>query len=165
MILADLGAEVIKVERAGAADRARITGTTSGDISAMFHMGNRGKRAIELDLRQAEERDVALQLARSADLVVENFRPGVTTRLGIDYASLRAVNPNLVYVSLTGFGASGPYAQRPAFDSIIQAYGGIASVQGRTDAQGVPALVNHAIVDKVAGIMAAPGRAHRAART
>ena len=157
VILADLGADVIKVERAGAADRARITGTTCGDISAMFHMGNRGKRAIELDLRQAEERDVAMELAGSADLVVENFRPGVTTRLGIDYASLQAVNPNLIYVSLTGFGASGPYALRPAFDSIIQAYGGIAAVQGRTDAHGVPTLVNHAMVDKVAGMMAAQG--------
>jgi crotonobetainyl-CoA:carnitine CoA-transferase CaiB-like acyl-CoA transferase len=157
VILADLGADVIKVERTGAADRARITGTTCGDISAMFHMGNRGKRAIELDLRLADELDVAIDLAREADLVIENFRPGVTTRLGIDFASLSAVNPNLIYVSLTGFGASGPYALRPAFDSIIQAYGGVAAVQGRADPQGIPTLVNHAIVDKVAGMMAAQG--------
>jgi crotonobetainyl-CoA:carnitine CoA-transferase CaiB-like acyl-CoA transferase len=154
-ILADLGADVIKVERPGAVDRARAAGTVNGDISSMFHMGNRGKRSIELDLAGPGDRAIALELAAQVDVVVENFRPGVTDRLGIDYDSLSAINPDLIYVSVTGFGPHGPYARRPAFDSVIQAYGGLAAVQGRANPSGAPELVNHALVDKLAGLIAA----------
>jgi crotonobetainyl-CoA:carnitine CoA-transferase CaiB-like acyl-CoA transferase len=152
-ILADLGAQVIKIERASAPDRARFVGTREGDISAMFHMANRGKRSITLDLRDPADRQTALALARRADVLVENFRPGVTRRLGLDYASLSAINARLVYVSVNGFGSTGPYAERPAFDSLLQAYGGICALQA--DADGVPQLISHAIVDKVAGLVGA----------
>jgi crotonobetainyl-CoA:carnitine CoA-transferase CaiB-like acyl-CoA transferase len=152
-ILADLGAQVIKIERPSAPDRARFVGTRKGDISAMFHMANRGKRSIALDLRVPEDIQTARALARQADVLVENFRPGVTRRLGIDYASLSAVNDRLVYVSISGFGSTGPYAQRPAFDSLLQAYGGIAALQA--DADGEPQLISHAVVDKAAGLVGA----------
>jgi crotonobetainyl-CoA:carnitine CoA-transferase CaiB-like acyl-CoA transferase len=121
----------------------------------MFHMANRGKQSIALDLRDPAELEVALELARQADVVVENFRPGVTGRLGIDYDRLAAINPNLVYLSINGFGSSGPYARRPAFDSLLQAYGGIAALQGGVGPDGTPELINHAVVDKVAGMMGA----------
>src|ERR1700716_4135159 len=104
-ILADLGAQVIKIERPTAPDRARFVGTREGDISAMFHMANRGKRSIALDLRDPADAETARALAREADVLVENFRPGVTQRLGIDYASLSALNGRLVYVSISGFGS------------------------------------------------------------
>ena len=152
-ILADLGAQVVKVERSSAPDRARLVGTREGDISAMFHMANRGKRSITLDLRDQADREIALALARRADVLVENFRPGVTRRLGLDYASLSAVNGRLVYVSVNGFGSTGPYAERPAFDSLLQAYGGIAALQPGAD--GEPQLISHAIVDKVVGLVGA----------
>jgi crotonobetainyl-CoA:carnitine CoA-transferase CaiB-like acyl-CoA transferase len=154
-ILSDLGAEVIKVERPSDPDRARSVGTKLGDISAIFHMANRGKRSIALDLRDHADLQVAVELAREADVVVENLRPGVTERLGIDYDSLCAVNPTLVYVSINGFGSTGPYARRAAFDSLLQAYGGVAAVQGRVNAQGTPELVNQAVVDKLAGMIGA----------
>ena len=152
-ILADLGAHVVKIERASAPDRARFAGTREGDISAMFHMANRGKRSIVLDLRDPADHQTALALVRQADVLVENFRPGVTRRLGLDYASLSAVNERLVYVSVNGFGSTGPYAERPAFDSLLQAYGGISALAA--DGDGVPRLVSHAIVDKVAGLVGA----------
>jgi crotonobetainyl-CoA:carnitine CoA-transferase CaiB-like acyl-CoA transferase len=151
-VFADLGARVVKVERPSAPDRARTAGTRRGGISAMFHMANRGKRSIALDLRDPADREIAHALARRADVVVENFRPGVTERLGIDHRTLAAVNDRLVYVSISGFGSSGPYARRPAFDSLLQAYGGLAALQG---GQGEPAPVPHAVVDKVAGLVAA----------
>ena len=152
-ILADLGARVIKIERPSAPDRARFVGTRAGDISAMFHMANRGKRSIALDLRDPADRETALALVRRCDVLVENFRPGVTRRLGLDYASLSALNPRLVYVSVNGFGSTGPYAERPAFDSLLQAYGGISALQA--DGDGVPQLISHALVDKVAGLVGA----------
>jgi crotonobetainyl-CoA:carnitine CoA-transferase CaiB-like acyl-CoA transferase len=101
------------------------------------------------------DRAIAYELAAQVDVVVENFRPGVTERLGIDYDRLSAINPDLIYVSVTGFGPTGPYARRPAFDSVIQAYGGLAAVQGRANSSGRPELVNHALVDKLAGMIAA----------
>jgi crotonobetainyl-CoA:carnitine CoA-transferase CaiB-like acyl-CoA transferase len=152
-ILADLGAQVIKIERPSAPDRARLVGTRVGDISAMFQMANRGKRSIALDLRDRADAATARALARQADVLVENFRPGVTRRLGIDYASLSAVNDQLVYVTISGFGSTGPYAGRPAFDSLLQAYGGIAALQAGAD--GEPQLISHAIVDKAAGLVGA----------
>lgn len=152
-ILADLGAQVIKIERPSAPDRARFVGTRQGDISAMFHMANRGKRSIALDLRDPADLRTARALAGRADVLVENFRPGVTRRLGIDYASLGAVNDRLVYVSISGFGATGPYAARPAFDSLLQAYGGISALQAGPG--GEPQLISHAVVDKVAGLVGA----------
>ena len=152
-ILADLGADVIKIERASAPDRARFSGTRQGDISAMFHMANRGKRSITLDLREPADLETAHALARDADVFVENFRVGVTKRLGIDYATLSALNERLIYVSVNGFGSTGPYADRPAFDSLLQAYGGIAALQAND--RGEPQLVGHAVVDKVTGLIGA----------
>jgi crotonobetainyl-CoA:carnitine CoA-transferase CaiB-like acyl-CoA transferase len=154
-ILADLGADVIKVERPCAPDRARSVGTRVGDISAMFHMANRGKRSVSLDLRDPADLAVAHDLARDVDVVVENFRPGVTGRIGIDYDTLAALNPDLVYLSISGFGPTGPYSRRAAFDSLLQAYGGFAALQGNGSATKTPALVDQAVVDKITGMVGA----------
>ncbi len=122
-LMADQGAEVVKVERPGIGDIARWIGVSVNDMSAFFLVCNRGKRSIVLDLHQPEGVRIALRLAAEADLVVENFRPGVMDKLGLGYEHLRTVNPDVVYASLTGFGSEGPYKGRSAYDTVIQAYG------------------------------------------
>ena len=111
-LLADQGAEVIKVEPPGG-DLSRRIGPAKGDMSAMFIAANRGKRSIVLDLKRAEHLQVLHELARRADVLVENFRPGAMARLGLDHATLAAANPRLIYASITGFGAERPLCRRP----------------------------------------------------
>src|SRR5262245_47914900 len=103
-LLADQGADVIKIERPGFGDIGRYVGVSVGGISALAHSGNRGKRALALDLQQPAGVDIFLEMARHVDVVLENFRPGVVDRLGIGYEAVRAVNPEIVYVSVSGFG-------------------------------------------------------------
>ena len=151
MMLGDQGADVIKVEPPGGqGDLMRKMGITRGGVASTFHAVNRNKRSIVLNLR--DERGVAIlkQLVASADAFVQNFRPGVVERLGIDEPALRAAKPDLVYVSMTAWGESGPLVQRPAFDSIIQATTGFAASQAGPD--GRPELVRNAITDKVTGL-------------
>ena len=154
MMLGDQGADVVKIEIPdGQGDLMRVSGLTRGGIAATFHAVNRNKRSVVLDLR--DERGVAIlkELAVTADAFVENYRPGVAKRLGIDEPALRAVNPNIVYVSITAWGESGPLSQRPAFDSIVQSMTGFAASQA--DATGTPELIHNAVVDKVTGLHAA----------
>ena len=154
MILGDQGADVIKIEMPGGhGDLMRVSGLTRGGIAATFHAVNRNKRSLVLDLR--DERGVAVlrDLAASADAFVENYRPGVAQRLGIDEPALRAIHPDIVYVSITAWGESGPMAQRPAFDSIVQSMSGFAASQA--DSSGKPELIHNALVDKVTGLHAA----------
>ncbi|ONH58745.1 hypothetical protein CcI49_20145 [Frankia sp. CcI49] len=151
-ILAGQGAEVIKVERPEG-DQARWSGTRAGDISAMFHMVNRGKRGIVLDLRTAEGLAAAHRLVAGSDIVVQNFRPAVAERLGLAYEQLRAVNEDVIVVAVTGFGPTGPDADRPAFDSVIQAEAGFADLQAGAD--GVPRFSEHTIIDKITAMAAA----------
>ena len=154
MMLGDQGAEVIKVEAPGQGDHVRSGGHRSGGLAANFLNNNRNKRSIAIDLKSAGGRDVLLRLAASADVFVQNFRPGVVERLGVGEADVRAVRPDIVYVSLSGFGENGPYAAKPTYDPIIQALSGLASVQGGSD-DNPPRLVRTIVPDKVTAVTAA----------
>jgi crotonobetainyl-CoA:carnitine CoA-transferase CaiB-like acyl-CoA transferase len=164
-ILADLGADVIKVERPGTGDDTRAWGppflagqdgrpTTD---AGYFLSVNRGKRSIELDLASAEGQAIVRRLAAVSDICVENFKAGALARYGLDAASLRALNPRLIYCSVTGFGQDGPRAEQAAYDFMIQAMGGLMSVTGeRDDAPGGgPQKVGVPIVDLMSGMYAA----------
>jgi crotonobetainyl-CoA:carnitine CoA-transferase CaiB-like acyl-CoA transferase len=156
MVLADLGATVIKVERPGIGDETRSWGPPfdpAGDAT-YFQAVNRNKANVVLDLGDSGDQARARELAVSADVVVENFRPGVMKRLGLDDEGLRAANPALVYCSITGFGAGGG-ATLPGYDLLVQALGGLMSITGESD--GEPQKVGVAIVDVVAGLFASVG--------
>ena len=154
MILADQGADVIKVEPPGRGDQTRAAGNKSGGLSSSFLNNNRNKRSIAIDLKRQEGRDALLRLAAGADAFVQNFRPGVVERLGIGEAAIRAVAPGIVYVSISGFGETGPYVAKPVFDPIIQAVSGLASIQGGSD-KSRPRLVRTIVPDKTTALTAA----------
>ncbi|MEN0614454.1 CoA transferase [Klebsiella indica] len=149
-LLNDLGAEVIKIEMPGSGDDSRHFTPHIGGESSYFMQLNHGKKSVTLNLKNPQGLAILKQLVASADVLVENFRPGVTARLGIDYPTLQAINPRLVYVSISGFGQQGPLAHKPAYDHIIQAIGGIMQVTGWAD--GEPTRVGDAIGDVVAGL-------------
>lgn len=149
-LLGDLGADVIKVETPHGGDDSRHFSPRHGDESAYFMLVNRNKRSITLDLKSAEGRETIHRLTRISDVVVENFRPGVAKRLGIDYETLAAINARLVYASISGFGQDGPLSQRPAYDIIAQAMGGIMSINGQPD--GPPTRVGESLGDLAAGL-------------
>jgi CoA:oxalate CoA-transferase len=148
-LLADLGADVVKVEPPAGDDYRHVGPFVQGE-SALFLAVNRGKRSIALDLSRPGDRDIAHALAGWADVVVENFRPGVADKLGIGWDAFSARNPRLVYASISGFGQKGPLAQRPAYDVILQAMSGIMSVTGEAD--GPPVLVGESIADIATGL-------------
>jgi crotonobetainyl-CoA:carnitine CoA-transferase CaiB-like acyl-CoA transferase len=152
-ILADQGADVIKVEPPGG-DMSRHVGPAKGDISALFMAINRGKRSIALDLKAPAARAVVEELARNADVLIENFRPGTMARLGLDYAHLKALNPRLVYLSISGFGQSGPYAHGRVYDYVIQAASGFADAHGDA-ASAEPRLLPTLLCDKLTALTAA----------
>ena len=127
--LAEQGADVILVEKVGIPDVMRMTGAIIGDQSGSWVQLHRNKRAIDLDVRTEEGREILLQLADEADVFVQNFRPGVVERLGIGYDDVAARNPNIIYLSVSGFGPDGPYADQPVYDPIIQARTGMAEAQ------------------------------------
>jgi crotonobetainyl-CoA:carnitine CoA-transferase CaiB-like acyl-CoA transferase len=154
MILADQGAEVIKVEPPGLGDLLRLSPFARGGLGAFFANGNRGKRSIALDLRQPRGREILLSLVRGADVFVQNFRPGAVERLGVAETDLRAVAPDLVYVSISGFGESGPYAGRRVYDPVLQALTGSIAVQVNPKT-GERDLVRHVICDKASAYTAA----------
>ncbi|MDQ0377851.1 CaiB/BaiF CoA transferase family protein [Amycolatopsis thermophila] len=155
MLLADLGAEVIKVERPGAGDDTRAWGPPHADGEAVyFRSVNRNKRSIALDLGDADDLAAAKALARRADVLVENFRPGTMARYGLGYDDLAGDNPGLVYCSISGFG-SGAGAALPGYDLLLQAVGGLMSVTG--PAPGEPTKVGVALVDVLTGLHAAVG--------
>ena len=151
MILAELGAEVIKVEVPGGGDAIRTTAPlTEGQESYRFVSLNRGKRGITLNLQSEEGQRIFKELVGKCDILVENFTPGVMEDLGLGYAQLKPYNPRLIYSSISGFGNTGPYSTRVAFDTIIQAMGGIISVTGFPDSP--PTKVGPAIADFMGGI-------------
>jgi crotonobetainyl-CoA:carnitine CoA-transferase CaiB-like acyl-CoA transferase len=154
MILADQGADVIKIEPPGRGDFTRAAGNKSGGLSASFLNNNRNKRSIALDIRNPDGVAAVKRLAATCDVLVQNFRPGVMERLGLGEAAIRAVAPNIIYVSISGFGEAGPFAHKPVYDPIIQALSGLASVQGGSDEQR-PRLVRTILPDKVTAITAA----------
>ncbi|MDP6705747.1 MAG: CoA transferase [Alphaproteobacteria bacterium] len=155
MLLADQGADVIKVERKGAGDSLRETPPFVGGESAPFMLWNRNKRSIELDLKDPADLEVCRRLAAEADVFIENYRPGVAERLGLGYEALAALNPGLVYCSISGFGQTGPYAPRGGFDLIAQAMSGLMAISG--DEDGPPHRLPIAISDTSAGMFAAVG--------
>lgn len=152
-ILADQGADVIKVEtRAG--DLTRMIGPAKGDLSATFMAINRGKRSIVLDLKNPEGAQVLRELVDQADVLVENFRPGALTRLGFAYEQVSATNPRLVYLSISGFGQTGPCANYRVYDPVIQAVSGFADAHPDLDS-GEPQLLQTLLCDKVTALTAA----------
>lgn len=155
MQLADLGAEVVKVEYPATHEKERGFGPYHEGISTFFFSPNRGKRGIAIDLKAAEGVALVKRLARAADVVTENFRPGTMDRLGIGYEALRAENPGLVYAALSGFGQTGPYSQMAAVDAVAQAMGGTMSLNGEAD--GPPMRVGVSIGDMTAGLYLALG--------
>lgn len=156
MSLAELGADVIKVESPDGGDETRAWGPPFVDeSSAYFHAVNRGKRSVVLDLRTEQGRADVLRLAASADVVVENFRPGVSERLGVDVETLTAVNPRLVYASITGFGSVGPMAETAGTEVVVEAESGLMSITGLAD--GEPVRFGVAMVDIATGLSAING--------
>jgi len=151
-LLADQGAEVIKVEPP-TGDAMRTIGPARGGIGAAFITWNRNKLSLAVDLRSEEGRSILHRLVPQTDVVLHNFRPGVAARLGIDEPSMRALRPDLIYATLSGFGDTGPYADHPAYDCILQGLSGIAAAQSGTG--GTPQLVRSPIIDKLSGIVAA----------
>lgn len=153
MILAELGAEVIKVELPGGGDAIRTTAPlTEGQESYRFVALNRGKRGITLNFHTDEGRRICKELVKKSDVLVENFTPGVMERFGLGYQELKKHNPRLIYASISGFGHTGPYRNRVAFDTIIQAMGGMISINGHPDSP--PTKVGSAIADFLGGIFA-----------
>lgn len=162
--LADLGADVIKVERPGAGDDTRSWGPPwvgEGEErqAAYFLSTNRGKRSITIDFERPEGQELVRSLVAQADVVIENFKVGGLTKYGLDYDSLRAVNPRLVYCSITGFGQTGPYAPRAGYDFMIQGLGGLMSITGLPDGEpgGGPVKVGVAVTDVFTGLYATIG--------
>lgn len=156
MILADLGADVIKIENTGTGDDTRQWGPPfQGDQAAYFLSANRNKRSVCLDLKRPEGLDAVLRLADRADVVVENFRPGTAARLGLGYPALAARNPRLIYASISGYGQTGPWSGRPGYDAIAQAESGMMSITGEPG--GLPVRPGVATADIGAGMWATIG--------
>jgi len=155
MLLADQGADVIKVEPIERGDVSRsLGGYARGGIGAFFANNNRGKRSVALDLATSDGRGTLLDLCTGADVLVENFRPGTMNRLGLGYEDVRAANPDLVYVSISGYGDTGPYAGRPVLDPVIQGLTGVVSRQVNPDLP-IPDLVRNLLADKATALTAA----------
>jgi CoA:oxalate CoA-transferase len=152
MMLADLGARVVKVERPGRGDDSRAYGPFRSGRSLYFDRVNRGKESVALDLADPADRAVLLGLADRADVLLENFRPGVMDRLGLGYPVLAARNPRLVYASISGFGQTGPWRERPAYDTVVQAAAGLMAITGEPG--GPPMKPGTSIADLAAGLYA-----------
>lgn len=150
MVLSDLGAEVVKIERPGVGDIARGNGPFVKGLSSYFLSPNRGKKSVTLDIASARGREMLLRLAERFDVIVENFTPGTMKKLGLDYEVIEARNPRIIYAACSGFGQTGPYSHKPAFDIIVQAMGGIMSVTGEPG--GPPVRPGASIGDIAAGL-------------
>lgn len=152
MTLSDLGAEIIKVELPGRGDDTRSYPPFIKGVSSYFMSVNRGKKSITLNLKTQEAKEVIYRLAAKSDILLENFRPGVTARLDVDYETLRAINPRLIYCSISSFGQTGPYAKWPGYDLIIQGMGGLMGITGELGRP--PVRVGMAVTDINAGMYA-----------
>ena len=152
-ILGDQGADIVKVEVPGKGDHVRSLGNRRGGMSSMFLNINRNKRSITLDLKKPEGRDLLLKIAETADVFVQNFRPGVVERLGVGYGDVAKVNPGIVYMSLSGFGEKGPWVHKPVYDPVIQAVSGLTTIQAGSDGER-PRLVRTVLPDKFSAMAA-----------
>ncbi len=153
-LLGDQGASVVKVEPPGMGDVLRWVGSSRAGMCGLFHVANRGKRAIGIDLSKPAGVEIVHALARESDVVIQNFRPGVVDRMGIGYEALRACREDIIYLSISGFGAAGPYSQKRVYDNIIQAYSGISVCQDDPQS-GAPGLVRQLLCDKLTSYTAA----------
>src|SRR5438132_603753 len=151
MILGDQGADIIKVEAPDGGDATRAGGNRRAGFTASFLNNNRNKRSIVLDLKTAAGLQALMRLAAGADVFVQNFRPGVAGRLGVGEDAVRAASPDIVYVSISGFGEIGPYAEKPAYDPVIQGFTGLATVQAGSD-EARPRLLRTILPDKLTAI-------------
>ncbi|MEZ4510358.1 MAG: CaiB/BaiF CoA-transferase family protein [Chloroflexota bacterium] len=153
MMLADYGADVLKIEQPGSGDGTRQWGPPwVGDQAAYFLSANRNKKSMTLDLKTGEGLAILKKLAAEADVLIENFKVDTMQRMGLDYETLSQINPGLIYCSITGYGQNGPYRERPGFDFLIQAQGGVMSITGPAD--GEPYKVGVAVVDVTTGLFA-----------
>ena len=152
LMLADMGADVVKIETFPEGDGSRRFDPKVNDESYCFAVLNRNKKSVALDMKQREGREIFMKLARSADIIVENYRPGVTRKLGIDYDTVKQINPGVIYASISGFGQTGPYGRKGGFDIIAQGMSGIMRMTG--EAGGRPAKVGIAMNDIAAGATA-----------
>ena len=152
MILADQGAEVIKVEPL-AGDQLRHMAATHNGVNAPFYSCNRGKKSLAIDLKSEEGKDVLLNLVKESDIFMQNFRPGTIDRMGFGYKKLKEINPNLIYLSISGFGDKGPYAQSRVYDPVIQALSGATDIQADRDS-GTPKMFRIVVADKVTSLTA-----------
>lgn len=155
MILANMGAEIIKVERPVYGDDSRAYGPFLNGQSAYFISINRGKKSISLDLKSSRAIEIVKDLVKEVDIIVENFRPGIMEKLGIGYDVLKEINPKIIFASISGFGQTGPYSKRPAYDMIVQAMSGIMSITGEEG--GAPVRVGTSIGDITAGMFGSIG--------
>jgi len=151
MMLADQGADVVKVEPPGIGDLARFMGTTRSGMAAMFSVLNRNKRSVVLDFKEAKDFEILKNLLATADVLIENYRPGVVKKLGLDYESIKKINSNIIYTSISGYGQSGPYINRRVYDPLIQATAGAAASQDSEN----PEYYKTIVFDKVTGLTAA----------
>jgi crotonobetainyl-CoA:carnitine CoA-transferase CaiB-like acyl-CoA transferase len=151
MMLADQGADVIKVEPPGIGDLARFMGATKSGMGAMFTVLNRNKKCICLDFKNADDFKILKELIKKTDVLIENYRPGVVKKLGIDYDSILDINPEIIYCSISGYGQSGPYKERKVYDPLIQATVGTATAQDPEN----PQLFRTIVFDKVTALTAA----------
>ena len=154
MILADQGADVIKVENRHGGDHTRAAANRRNGFSASFLNNNRNKRSVALDLKNPAAREALLRLTATADVFVQNFRPGVADRMGLGEPAIRTAAPDIIYVSISGFGETGPYAQKPVYDPLIQAVSGLATIQAGSDTER-PRLVRTIVPDKLTAYNAA----------
>jgi crotonobetainyl-CoA:carnitine CoA-transferase CaiB-like acyl-CoA transferase len=157
MILADQGADVIKVENPDGGDHTRAANNRRNGYSASFLHNNRNKRSLALDLKQPAAKEALLRLVATADVFVQNFRPGVADRMGFGEDALRAVKPDIIYVSISGFGETGPFAGKPVYDPLVQAMSGLATIQAGSDSER-PRLVRTIVPDKLTAITASQAR-------
>lgn len=153
MILADQGADVIKVENPKGGDHTRGVSTSRNGYSASFVNNNRNKRSVTLNLKDPRGVEALLKVVQDGDVFIQNFRPGVAERIGVGEDAIRTVAPSIIYVSISGFGESGPYAQKPVYDPLVQALSGLTTVQAGSDQQR-PRLVRTILPDKLTGYAA-----------
>lgn len=155
MMLADYGADIIKIEPPEVGDDSRAFGPFVGKESAYFMSLNRNKRSIALNFKREQERELFKELVKHADVVVENYRPGTMEKFGLGYEELKQINPTIIYAACSGFGHTGPYRDKPAYDIIVQAMGGIMSITGPEN--GDPTRVGASVGDVMAGMFTAYG--------
>lgn len=152
MMLADLGADVIKIEDRKKGDMARNNGPFIEDVSSYFLSVNRGKKSMTMDLRHEKAKEIIKKLIQKMDILVENFRPGIMKKIGLEYTAVKKLNPHIIYLSISGFGQYGPYSHKPAFDMVAQGMGGAVSITGEPNRP--PVRVGYSIGDMGAALFA-----------